>query len=432
MSVLVVGLSHRTTPVPVLERAAVPVDDLHKTLDELYRAETISEALLLSTCNRVEVYADVARFHPAVAEITAVLARHAGLHVADLSDHLYVHFAEAATEHMFTVASGLDSMVVGESQILGQLRAAYALGTETGSVGSVLHDLTQTALRVGKRVHTDTGIDRAGASIVAVALDRAESMLGSLTGRRAVVIGAGSMGALSSATLRRRGVTDIVVANRSLERAERLAASIDGRAVTLADLPGEIAEADLVVSSTGATGLVVEADAIGSRAERPLVVLDLALPRDVEPTVASELGVTYVDLEALRSGGAMVSDAEVHAATTIVGQELRDYLRQQQQLAVAPTVTALRARANQVVEAELHRLDARLPGVDDAVRREVANAVRRAVEKVLHAPTVRVKELAATPGGDQYAAALRELFDLDPAAAESVAAVKQPPVGGAS
>ncbi|MDT4893729.1 MAG: glutamyl-tRNA reductase [Pseudonocardiales bacterium] len=426
MSVLVVGLSHRTTPVSVLERAAVPADDLRKTLDELYRAETISEALLLSTCNRVEVYADVARFHPAVAEITAVLARHAGLHVADLSDHLYVHFAEAAAEHMFTVASGLDSMVVGESQILGQLRGAYALGTETGSVGSVLHDLTQTALRVGKRVHTDTGIDRAGASVVAVALDAAESVLGPLPGRRAVIIGAGSMGALSSATLRRRGVTDIVIANRSLERAERLAASIEGRAVTLADLPGEIGEADLVVSSTGATGLVLESDTVGSRAERPLVVLDLALPRDVDPAVGAELGVTYVDLEALRSSGAMVSDAEVHAATTIVAQELRDYLRQQQQLAVAPTVTALRARANQVVEAELQRLDARLPGVDGAVRREVADSVRRAVDKVLHAPTVRVKELAATPGGDQYAAALRELFDLDQAAVESVAAVKKP------
>jgi glutamyl-tRNA reductase len=241
-----------------------------------------------------------------------------------------------------------------------------------------------------------------------------------------VIIGAGSMGALSSATLRRRGVTDIVIANRSLERAERLAASIEGRAVTLADLPGEIGEADLVVSSTGATGLVVESDTVGSRAERPLVVLDLALPRDVDPAVGAELGVTYVDLEALRSSGAMVSDAEVHAATTIVAQELRDYLRQQQQLAVAPTVTALRARANQVVEAELQRLDARLPGVDGAVRREVADSVRRAVDKVLHAPTVRVKELAATPGGDQYAAALRELFDLDQAAVESVAAVKKP------
>jgi glutamyl-tRNA reductase len=425
MSVLVVGLSHRTAPVSVLERAAVAADDVRKTLDELHRAEMISEVLLLSTCNRIEVYADVARFHPAVAEIGTVLARHAGVAVTDLSDHLYVHFAEAAAEHMFTVASGLDSMVVGESQILGQLRAAYALGTELGTVGSVLHDLAQTALRVGKRVHSDTGIDRAGASVVSVALDRAEAVLESFAGRRVLIVGAGSMGALAGATLRRRGVSDIVVANRSPERAARLAASVDGRAATLGDLAEEIGSADVLISCTGSTGLVVEAELIDARPQRPLVVLDLALPRDVDPAVAVQLGVTYVDLEALRSGGAMVSDDEVSAATAIVANELRDYLAEQQRLAVAPTVTALRARANEVIDTEMSRLDGRLPSLDPAARREVADAVRRAVEKVLHAPTVRVKELASTPGGDQYAAALRELFDLDPAAAESVAAVKQ-------
>jgi glutamyl-tRNA reductase len=425
MSVLVVGLSHRTAPVAVLERAAVPMDDLRKTLDELHRAETISEVLLLSTCNRVEVYADVARFHPAVAEITTVLARHAGLAVSDLSEHLYVHFAEAAAEHMFSVAAGLDSMVVGESQILGQLRAAYALGSEAASVGSVLHDLAQSSLRVGKRVHTDTGIARAGASIVSVALDQAAEVLGSLTGRRAVIVGAGSMGALAAAALRRRGLCDVVVANRSLERGERLAGSLDGRAVPLAALPEELAAADLVVSSTGATGLVIESDAVGSRAARPLVVLDLALPRDVDPIVGEQPGVTYVDLDVLRARGAMVSAEEVYAATAIVAAELRDHLAEQQQLAVAPTVTALRARANQVIDGELARLDGRLPGLHEDVRREVVGAVRRAVEKVLHAPTVRVKELASTPGGDQYAAVLRELFDLDQAAVESVAAVKK-------
>jgi glutamyl-tRNA reductase len=426
MSVLVVGLSHRTAPVSVLERAVVPADDLRKVIDELHRSETISEVLLLSTCNRIEVYADVARFHQGEQEIRSVLARHAGLAMSDLSDHFYLHFAEAAAEHMFTVASGLDSMVIGDSQILGQLRSAYALGTEVGTIGSVLHELAQTALRVGKRVHSETGIDRAGASIVSVALDHAEDVLGPLAGTRAVIVGAGSMGALSGATLRRRGVTDIVVANRSPERAARLAANLDGRAVPMADLVTEIGSADLLISSTGSTGLVVEAHLIGPRPDRPLVVLDLALPRDVDPAVAVQLGVTYVDLEALRTGGAMVSDDEVAAAAAIVAAELRDHLAEQQRLAVAPTVTALRARANQVIDAELARLEGRVPDLSPDERREVADAVRRAVEKVLHAPTVRVKELASTPGGDQYAAALRELFDLDPAAAESVVAVKQP------
>ena len=428
MSVLVVGLSHRTTPVPLLERAAVAADDLRKTIDELHRAETISEVLLLSTCNRVEVYADVARFHPAVADVTTVLARHAGLPVSDLSDHLYVHFAEAAAEHIFSVASGLDSMVVGESQILGQLRSSYALGSEMGTVGSVLHDLAQTALRVGKRVHTDTGIDRAGASVVSVALDQAEEIIGPLAGRRAVIVGAGSMGALAGATLRRRGLIDIVVANRTADRAVRLARTLAARWVPLSDISREVADADVLISSTGATGLVIEADTIRPRSGRPLVVLDLALPRDVDPAVGSEPGISYVDLEALRAGGAMVSDEEVAAAAAIVAEELRHYLDEQQRLAVAPTVTALRARANQVIDSELERLDARLPSLDEVQRREVADAVRRAVEKVLHAPTVRVKELASTPGGDQYAAALRELFDLDPAAVEAVASVKKKPV----
>jgi glutamyl-tRNA reductase len=294
-------------------------------------------------------------------------------------------------------------------------------------VGSVLHDLAQTALRVGKRVHSDTGIDKAGASVVSVALDHAEEILGELAGHRAVIVGAGSMGALAGASLRRRGVTDFVIANRSLERAERLSAALGGRAVGLAELEVELAGADLLVSSTGASGLVVDAEAIGPRAGRPLVVLDLALPRDVSPAVGDQPAVSYIDIEALRNRGAMVSDEDVRAATAIVSAELGRYLAEQQQLAVAPTVTAVRARANQVIEGELSRLDGRLPGLDSDVRSEVADAVRRAVEKVLHTPTVRVKELAATPGGDQYASALRELFGLDPARAESVAAVKTNP-----
>jgi glutamyl-tRNA reductase len=425
MSLLVVGVSYRTAPVPILERVSISGDDLPKLLGELHADESISEVMALSTCNRVEVYADVARFHPAVAEITQVLARHTGLSVTELGEHLYVHFAEAAAEHMFTVASGLDSMVVGESQVLGQLRAAYAHSIDTATVGSVLHDAAQTALRVGKRVHTDTGIDRAGASVVAVALDHATRVLGTLDGKRALVVGAGSMGALAATTLRRRGVTDIVVANRSLERATRLAESLDARAVGMDAVPDEIARADLLVSTTGATGLVVELAAFGDRAPRPIVVLDIALPRDVDPAVAARPAVSYVDLDTLRADGAMVSDDERAAAMVVVAEELASYLAQQQALAVAPTVSALRARATQVIDAELSRLDARLPSLDDATRAEVGDAVRRAVEKVLHAPTVRVKELASTPGGDQYAAALRELFDLDPARPESVTAVRK-------
>ncbi|MGX7677615.1 glutamyl-tRNA reductase [Jatrophihabitans sp. DSM 45814] len=440
MSLLVVGLSHHSAPVPVLERVSIPAETMNKVLDELYRSESISEVMALSTCNRIEVYADVARFHPAVVDISTVLARLGGMGVNELGEHLYVHFAEAAANHLLQVASGLDSMVVGESQILGQLRTAYAVGTEADTVGRVLHEASQTALRVGKRVHTETGIDRAGASVVSVALAHAVNVFAAesdpaqidpaptLAGKRIVILGAGSMGALAGSTLQKLvggGDLDAVVINRSPERAERLAGILGGRAGRLDAIADEVAQADILISSTGATGLVVEAADIRPRDSRTLVVLDLALPRDVDPSVSLLADVHYVDLEVLRSSGAMVSDEEVAAAGAIVATELRAYLENQQALAVAPTVTALRARAAQVVEGELTRMDHRLPGLDPALRAELASAVRRAVDKVLHAPTVRVKELAATPEGNAYAAALRELFDLDPAAPGSVTALRK-------
>lgn len=433
MSLLTVGLSHRSAPVSILERVAISSADVPKLLDELAASDSISEVLILSTCNRIEISADVSRFHPAVAEISAVLARTGGIDLVDLGDYLYVHFAEAAAEHMLSVAAGLDSMVVGESQILGQLREAYAVGTEAATVGRILHDVVQTALRTGKSVHTDTGIDRAGASIVSVGLDRAEQILAGIAGARVVIIGAGSMGALAAATASRRGVGEIVVSNRTYESAQRVAAAVSGRAVHLDDtatLQAEIGSADIVISCTGSTGLVLAAADFGTRGGHPLAVLDLALPRDIDPAVAALDEVHYIDLDALREAGAMVSDNDVVAAGAIVAAELRTYLEEQQKLAVAPTVTALRARASQVIEAELGRLDSRLPELDARTRAEVAAAVRRAVEKVLHAPTVRVKELATTPNGDQYAAALRALFDLDPATPQTVTSVRGEPFGG--
>ena len=450
MTLLTVGLSYRSAPVSVLEKVAIRPSDVPKLLDELAGSESITEVLMISTCNRVEIYADVSRFHPAVAEVSGVLARVGGLDLAALGEHLYVHFDDAAAEHMFRVASGLDSMVVGESQILGQLRDAYATGTESATVGRVLHDLVQSALRTGKSVHHDTGIDRAGASIVSVALDRAaeihrderlreeqwadrderlgeERWASGLAGKRVMVIGAGSMGALAAATAHRHGVGEIVVTNRTAATATRVATAVGGRAVPIDDhaaVLGEIAQADVLISCTGATGIVLDRDDFGDRSTRPLVILDLALPRDVDPSVAELPGVHYVDLSALRDAGAMVSDTEVAAAAAIVAERLRVYLDEQQMLAVAPTVTALRARASQVVDSELRRLEGRVPDLDPRSRREVEAAVRRAVDKVLHAPTVRVKELAATPDGDKYAAALRALFDLDPAVVETAAAVQ--------
>jgi len=430
VSLLVVGLSHRTTPVRILERVAVPAQDTAKVLEELVRADDVAEAMVLSTCNRVEVYAVVEAFHGGMAEVAAVLAAHAEADVAGLAEHLYVHYAGAAVEHVFTVAAGLDSMAVGESQILGQLRAAYAAAADAGSAGRVLHDLAQQALRVGKRVHAETGIDQANRSLVSEALTDAAAVFGGdLRGRRAVLVGAGTMGALAAAQLRRAAVGELVVVNRGSAGAQRLAeaARADGvaaRTVAWDGLAGALATAELLVCCTGAAGAVI--DAATMRAARdgatgPLVVCDLGLPRDVEPGVALLPGVTVVDLGTLQrrlSGPAGGTD--LGTAREIVGQEVRAHLAAQRAAAVTPTVTALRRQAAEVVAAELLRLETRLPGLDEVARVEIARSVRRVVDKLLHTPTVRIKELAAGPAGDTYADALRELFALDPSAPTAI------------
>jgi glutamyl-tRNA reductase len=432
VTVLVVGLSHRSAPVQVLERAAVGAAEVPKLLDELLRGAHVSEAVLLSTCNRIEVYAVVDAFHGGLADVSAVLAQHAGMPLTELTEHVYVHYAGSAVQHLFAVAAGLDSMVVGEGQILGQLRAAYATADATGTVGRVLHELSQQALRVGKRVHASTGIDMVGASVVSEALvDAATELGGELAGRRAVVVGAGAMGALAAAHLRRSGVAEIVVLNRSADRAERLAENtrVQGtpaRAAGLDALAGELAAADLVVASTGAVGTVVELDtvaaAVAARGGRVLAICDLGLPRDVDPQAAELPGVSVIDLAALqRRLAAADRGAAVAAAQELVAEEAQAYLAAQRSAEVTPTVTALRRRASEVIDAELLRLDSRLPDLEQGVREEFGRSVRRVVDKLLHTPTVQVKRLAEGPDGSSYAAALRALFELDPQTPAAVA-----------
>ncbi|TQM15591.1 glutamyl-tRNA reductase [Pseudonocardia kunmingensis] len=432
MSVLVVGLSHRSAPVQVLERAAVGATEVPKLLDELLRAPHVSEAVLLSTCNRIEVYAVVDAFHGGLADVSAVLARHAGMPLTELTEHVYVHYAGSAVQHLFAVSSGLDSMVVGEAQILGQLRTAYATADAAGTVGRTLHELAQHALRVGKRVHASTGIDTAGASVVSEALaDAATALGGDLAGRRVVIVGAGAMGALAAAHLRRAGAADIVVLNRSVERAERLAENTraqgtPARGAGLDALGAELAAADLLVACTGAVGTVVElepvAAAVAERGGRPLAVCDLGLPRDVDPGVAALPGVSVIDLVALQRRLATGErGSAVAAAQELVAEEAQAYLAAQRSAEVTPTVTALRRRASEVIDAELLRLDSRLPDIEPGVREEFGRSVRRVVDKLLHTPTVQVKRLAEGPDGDSYAAALRALFELDPQKPAAVA-----------
>jgi glutamyl-tRNA reductase len=426
VNLLVVGVSHRTAGVPLLERVTVPGDELPAVLADLVAQPYVDEAVVLSSCNRVEVYASVTAFHGALADIGGILAARCGSTVGELAPQLYVHYEVDAVRHAFRVAAGLDSMVVGEAQILGQLRDAYGVAAEQGTAGRVLHELLQQALRVGKRVHAETEIDRAGQSVVSAALAYGQGATGPVEGRPALVIGAGSMGALSLATLRRSGAHPVYVTNRSPARAERLAELHGATAVPFAALPTLLSEVDVVVSATASPEPVLDTALVGG-AGHALLVLDLALPRDVAPGVGDLPGVTLVDLELLSTSLSSTADAEQRAAEDIVAGEVEAFLTWLRGADVAPTVAALRARADEVVEAELGRLAQRCPELTDGHRAEVAHSIHRIVQRLLHQPTVRVRQLAAEPGGEAYAQALRELFDLqipttdiDPAAAGEV------------
>jgi glutamyl-tRNA reductase len=469
MSVLVVGLSHKSAPVGTLERAALAEEALGKLLHDLAGAEDVAGCFVVSTCNRVEVYAEVGKFHGGVAAISELLARHAGMPLAELTPHLYVHYEGRAIQHLLSVACGLDSMVTGESQILGQVRQALSLAREQETLGPALSGAGSLALRAGKRAHSETGIDRAGANLVSIGLAASAQQLrraaaatsssgsarqprraaaagqpagagqssagplqlspDALAGLSVLIVGAGSMSSLAVATASRMGAASLVVANRSAERARRLAATVSARAADLAQLEDEIALADLVVCCTGAPGHVITAGAVASARQartpaRPLVLLDLALPRDVDPAVRELDGVSVLDLEEVGQAGGPGAgqghEEDVAAIRRIVADELAAHLSADRAAKVTPTVVALRAKAAGVVESELARLTGRVPGLDTRARREIAQSMRRIADKLLHAPTVRVKELAGSPGGDSYEAVLRVLFDLDPEAVQAV------------
>ncbi|MER7052151.1 MULTISPECIES: glutamyl-tRNA reductase [unclassified Streptomyces] len=579
MSLLVVGLSHRSAPVSVLERASLSAEAQLKLLQDTVAAEPATEAAVLATCNRIELYADVDKFHAGVAELSTLLAQHSGVGLEELTPYLYVHYEDRAVHHLFSVACGLDSMVVGEGQILGQIKDSLARAQDLHTAGRLLNDLFQQALRVGKRAHSETGIDRAGQSLVTFGLEQLSAgadVQQWARGKKALVIGAGSMSSLAAATLARAGVAEIVVANRTFERAERLALLLEeqygrrltegddtdvlARAVPMDSVPLELTRADVAVSCTGATGLVLTADAVaaavqgrpgapaaepgagpdaGPDAGRPTVdaagptavregdetplpsagtdencpldlssvpsgfsvmgeaavagmdaatleqhgawaaggatvdrsreagrpgaeadaelitalaatatrvgriperrrpepvaevprpqpvlfLLDLAMPRDIDAAVHRLAGVRLVDIESLADASADAPmAADVDMVRRIVGDEVAAFGAAQRAAHITPTVVALRSMAADVVAGEMARLEGRLPSLDDKHRAEITQTVKRVVDKLLHAPTVRVKQLAAEPGGAGYADALRTLFDLDP---ETVASVSR-------
>lgn len=430
MTVIVVGISHRSAPFDVLDQVALGDYRVDDFLDDVMTSPHVAEAMAVSTCNRLEVYADVDRFHGAVEDIGSVLAKTSGIGFGDLVGHVYVHYDERAIHHLFSVAAGLDSMIVGEQQILGQVRTALRTAQETGAAGRVLNALGQTALRVGKRVHSETGIDRHGASVVSVGLDMVQNHLGSLDGKRVVVVGAGAMAALTVSNLANYELGYLSVVNRTGSKADRLirdhAGANPAQSLPLAQLAAAVATADVVIACTGATGVLVDADTVSQRqANRPLVLLDLALPHDIDPQLSVQTGVTLIDLSAMSQRQSNHGSIE-QAAADIVELETQRFLARQAAASVEPLVVGLRARADGILEQEVARLRLRLPQLTSEAAAEVEHAMRRAMGTLLHTPTVRMKQLAADPEGTRFTAAVKALFDLDPATVQAISTAPEP------
>ncbi|STC69546.1 glutamyl-tRNA reductase [Corynebacterium pilosum] len=426
MSVLVVGMSHRSAPVALLERLSMNDTVQNDTSTTLVKQPSLSEAMIISTCNRLEVYTVTNAFHTGVQDVVDVLAEVSGVSTEELRSYLYVRYADAAAEHMMSVASGLDSMVIGEQQIIGQVRTSYQEAQEQGTVGPGLHSLAQSALRAGKRVHTETEIDDAGGSMVTFAFDVAREEMGveDFSGTTALVLGAGAMASLAATQLGKQGVDKLIIANRTRSRAERLAehsreAGVPAEVVDFDARAGALSRVDLAVSATATDEFTITPEDISG----PVMLVDLSLPRDIDDAVEDTEGVRLVNIEYLHARQEQEGDTDSSArrdAEAIIDEELAAYTSAERVRDVTPAVTQLRRTAAGLVDEEYAQLKNRLPHLDDDDLRQVARSMKRVVDKLLHKPTVMVKELAATEGTVSYETALQVLFGL-PSAAPAVA-----------
>lgn len=420
MSVVVIGLNHRTMPLDLFERMTVDGGRLPKALSDLASRDNLGEVVVLSTCNRTEVYALAETFHGAYGDVRHFLAELAFVTPDEFADHLYVHYDAEAVRHLFSVAAGLDSAVLGETEILGQVRNAWERAGDEGTVGPVLNLLFRHAIETGKRARTETGIARGTASVSHAAVEMAAERLGTLAGKRVLVMGAGDMAEGMATALQRAGVAEVSVANRTWRKARALADRISGTAVRLSDLSLALCEVDLLLTSTGATVPVVERDdfapVMTERDGRELLIVDIAMPRDVDPTVRDLPGVTLLDIGDLHTFAQTGIDrrvGEVAAVELIVGVEVDRFRSAASARSAAPALGALHRWAEELRASELARFDARLDGLTERQRDAVEAMAKGLVNKVLHRPTMALREHAGTPTGDRLSEALRQLYDLD-------------------
>jgi glutamyl-tRNA reductase len=430
MPVLALGVSYRMAPVELLERLAISEDEETKAYRRLSELESVQESVVLSTCNRVEVYAEVEGYHPGFQELKRFLSESTDVPADEMAEPLYSHYEDEAAEHLFSVAAGLDSMVLGEPQVLAQVRAAFRRAEREGAVGPELRALFSRAVRAGRRVRAETSIGASPSAFVDSGLGLAAGHIGGIEGRTAVVVGAGEMGSLAARALRERGADPLVVISRRRERAERLAAKTGATGGSMEQLDEALSGAEVVVSSTGATGTVIGEETLRRTASgRKVFVLDLAVPRDVDPSAASLPGVRLADIDDLAPLVADRRDADddVEASRRIVQAEVRRFSADRRSRRLAPLIRALHARGERVRADELTRLAPKLAALSDRDRETVEALTQRIVARLLHEPTVRLKDLAGRRLADAPARTLAELFGLELEAPDARDAASPPP-----
>ena len=422
MHLILVGLSHKTAPIEIRERLTFPEHRQEEALSRLTSADEVAEATILSTCNRTELYTVCATVDGGTQAVIEFLADYHGLDRIELSRYLYTAEDAAVVLHLFRVVSSLDSMVLGEAQILGQCKEAYASALEHGATGSVLNRLLRQSFVVGKRVRSETEIGESAVSISYAAIELAKKVFDSLEGRSVLILGAGKMSELTAKHLVSNGVRSVLVTNRTYERAVELAEKFDGEAIRFDDLFERMRDADIVISSTAATHYVVTRDRVAAamkgRSMRPLFLIDIAVPRDIEPAVNDVAGVYLYDIDDLN--GVVESNLEerqheARRAEAIIDEEMAEFARWLEGMEVVPTIAAIRAHAEQIRSRELERALKRLDALSDKDMATIEKLTESIVNKMLHGPTARLRVSAERPDGLDMIEAARHLYGLDEA-----------------
>lgn len=419
MSIVVLGINYHTSPVTLLEKVMIPVPAMSEALRVLSSHSDIREVIVLSTCNRTEVYAVAERYHAAHTDILEFLCETSGLSADEITPHLYSQFDDDAVVHLFEVAAGIDSAVLGETEIVGQVRDAWDFAMKQGTSRSTLNLLFRYALESGKRARTETGISRSTASVAHAAVEMAEEILGTLSGKRVLVVGAGEMGEGVAGALSRAGTESITVLNRTVSRAEALADKIGARVSDFESLENELATADVVLACTGAGGVIIDHELLARVRQgvlTPILVVDIALPRDVAASVAELPGVTLRDLDHLSDWAQRGIDkraSEVGQVREIIGEEVKRFLLDQTQRQAAPLVAQLREVVESIRTTEMERFESGLSAMTPEQRELVESISHGIINKMLHVPSVRLREAAGTPQGERLSAAVRDLFSLD-------------------